>query len=590
MRKLNLTLIFSLFVSCQLFAMPSGAWRPSAIELNKSGNAIITHSATKTLCEVTPQGEIIKSIELPNTPQHLAILDNKAYIACFDSRLKNSLVIVDLESSDASIEDIELKGMQGVTQILLSNNKKRLYIAAQFQGTINEFDIAKRTVTRSTKVLREPSTMTQSRCGRFLFVTNFIPAQRADLDYVSSDISVIDLQSFTQTKTINLENGSNALRGAALSSDGKYLFVSHNLGRYTVPTSQLLQGWMNTSAVSVVDVAKQEFLGSIIVDDVERGAAGTWGVACDKERLYVSHSGVHEISVIDYKAMIERFEAYPNKSALAYDLRFLYGVRERIVLEGNGPRSFVVKDGVAYIPMHFSDHLNIYDATTKTLVSHNLNKEFSESDIDKGERIFNDAMYCFQNWQSCNGCHPGDARTDGLNWDLMNDGMGNPKNCKSLLLSIQTPPSMISGIRESAYLANRKGFTHIQFHNISEEEAEYVDAYVTSLKAVPSPYLVNGELSQKAKAGRKVFEKLKCNDCHSGVYYTDMKMHVIGDDVEFERGWDTPTLIEVWRTAPYLFDGRAYTLEDVFGVHKHGVDKKISKTELEALIEYVNSL
>lgn len=98
------------------------------------------------------------------------------------------------------------------------------------------------------------------------------------------------------------------------------------------------------------------------------------------------------------------------------------------------------------------------------------------------------------------------------------------------------------------------------------------------------------ELSDKAKEGRKVFEKLKCGECHSGPYYTDMKMHRIGEDIEFEKGWDTPTLIEVWRTAPYLFDGRAATMEEVFEVHKHGIDKKVSKKDIEALTEYVNSL
>ena len=56
------------------------------------------------------------------------------------------------------------------------------------------------------------------------------------------------------------------------------------------------------------------------------------------------------------------------------------------------------------------------------------------------------------------------------------------------------------------------------------------------------------------------------------------------------KGWDTPTLIEVWRTAPYLFDGRAATMEEVFEVHKHGIDKKVSKKDIEALTEYVNSL
>jgi hypothetical protein len=69
-------------------------------------------------------------------------------------------------------------------------------------------------------------------------------------------------------------------------------------------------------------------------------------------------------------------------------------------------------------------------------------------------------------------------------------------------------------------------------------------------------------------------------------------MHVIGADVEFKKGWDTPTLVEVWRTAPYLFDGRASTMEEVFTVHRHGLGKKskITAEEIDALVEYVNSL
>ena len=96
-----------------------------------------------------------------------------------------------------------------------------------------------------------------------------------------------------------------------------------------------------------------------------------------------------------------------------------------------------------------------------------------------GEIYFNDATYCFQGWQSCNGCHPDNARTDGLNWDLLNDGMGNPKNCKSLLLAHETPPALITGIRPTAEIAVRAGFTHIQFTQIEEGQAKAVDKYLS---------------------------------------------------------------------------------------------------------------
>ena len=150
---------------------------------------------------------------------------------------------------------------------------------------------------------------------------------------------------------------------------------------------------------------------------------------------------------------------------------------------------------------------------------------------------------------------------------------------------------MISGIRESAELAVRKGFTLIQFFDIDEESADCVDAYLKALRPVPSPYLVDGKLSKKAEAGHKVFEKLNCNRCHNGPYFTDLKMHRIGENIEFEKGWDTPTLIEVWRTAPYLFNGSAATMQEVFTIYKHGIVKqKVSSKDIEALVEYVNSL
>lgn len=294
--------------------------------------------------------------------------------------------------------------------------------------------------------------------------------------------------------------------------------------------------------------------------------------------------------MIDYPGFIQKFNAYPQKDALTYDLRFLYGLRDRIALAGNGPRSLILKDGKAIVPTYFSDTLNIVDLNTHQIDAVPLVQNRVESRIQRGEKYFNDAEHCFQNWQSCNGCHPGDARTDGMNWDLMNDGIGNPKNCKSLLFSHVTPPNMISGIRASANVAVRAGYKLIQFTDLPKDFADCVDEYLMDLKPVPSPYLVNGELSEKAQRGRKVYEKLKCDECHSGPYYTDMKMHRIGEDVEFENGWDTPTLREVWRTAPYLFDGRAATMKDVFTVHKHGIDKKVSDKEIDELVEYVNSL
>jgi hypothetical protein len=57
---------------------------------------------------------------------------------------------------------------------------------------------------------------------------------------------------------------------------------------------------------------------------------------------------------------------------------------------------------------------------------------------------------------------------------------------------------------------------------------------------------------------------------------------------------DTPTLIECWRTAPYLHDGRAATMRDVLGEanpdDRHGRTSGLTPIELSDLAEYVLSL
>lgn len=560
---------------------------PTDVVLNTKGEMVFTQKGPKRVDVFSPDGNtLLRSFPLDEIPTGILSDGDKAYVTTFEQTGRLQVMSLETGRVEASIPT-----GSGACHPMFGPDKKHIYICNQFDNTVVEVDPVVRKVVRSVQVLREPKSAVFSKDGKYMYVTNFLPAQRADLDYVAACVSVIEMDGFTKVKDIQLANGSNALRGICITPDGKYIYVSHNLGRFAVPTSQLQQGWMNTSAFSIIDTEKQEFLGAIVVDEPERGAAGIWSIACNDESVFITHSGTHEVSVIDHKAMRQKFENYPDKSVLDYDLTFLYGMRKRVPLQGNGPRNMILDGERLIIPTYFADVLNIMDIQTQEITAKALNPDREESKENRGERYFNDASNCFQNWQSCNGCHPGDARTDGMNWDLMNDGVGNSKNCKSLLFSHVTPPSMISGIRATAEIAVHAGFKFIQFFDIDEEHADCVDAYLKSLRAVPSPYLINGELTEKAKAGRKVFEKQGCGECHSGPYFTDLKLHRIGEDVEFENGWDTPTLREVWRTAPYLFNGRAATMEEVFSVYKHGLEnKKISKKDIEALTEYVNSL
>ncbi len=541
-------------------------------------------------CFEIKSGLLKKELNLKYEPKALTLANEKLYVATSFSEGKLVVINPERMKVEATIEV-----GHGASDVVISSDGTKAYVANGFSDDISVVDLKSKKESKRIKVLRQPMTITLSKDGKYLFVANFLTAHRADVDTVTAEVSIIDTEQLEVIKNIPLANGSNALRGMTLSDDGKYVFVSHNLGRFQVPTTQLEQGWMNTSALSVIDAANLEYVATVLLDEPERGAAGSWGVACTPDNILVAHSGTHDFSVIDYAGFVEKLMEVKEKAMLSYDLRFLSGLRSRIVVSGNGPRIIKGRQNEVYVANYFSDQIDIIDLDDpqpSRYKSINLNPDLQIDSTRLGEIYFNDATYCFQAWQSCNGCHPNHARTDGLNWDLMNDGIGNPKNCKSLLYAHETPPAMITGLRANAELAVRAGFRHIQFAQIEESHARAVDFYLKSLRPVPSPKLVNGKLSDLAKHGKMVFEKMNCAICHPAPFYTDLKKHKIGKASSYDKQneWDTPTLAEVWRTGPYLHDGRCASVKEVLQREKHGVWNEISDEELDALVEYVLSL
>jgi hypothetical protein len=166
-----------------------------------------------------------------------------------------------------------------------------------------------------------------------------------------------------------------------------------------------------------------------------------------------------------------------------------------------------------------------------------------------------------------------------------------------MLLAHQTPPSMSEAARGGADEAVRSGITHILFAVRPEEEAAAIDEYLKALKPAPSPHLVDGKLSPAAERGKKVFfdEAVGCARCHPGPLYTDLKLHNVESRGQYDRRseFDTPTLIECWRTAPYMHDGQHTTMKELFTKGKHGgkavIDKLIPQ-QIDDLVEFVLSL
>ena len=573
---------------------------PLVLAASKDGTTLyVSEFTAKQVAEFDIETQKVTNvISLPEHPSGLTVSPDGLHLYVTGAAPAGEVYVINLQTGK-----IRHKIAVGhfPNSPLISPDGRILYVNNRFDNTVTITDLITQKKIGSIPVNREPVASVMTPDGNWLYIANMLPAGSANEDYAAAAVSVITTHTLKVETDILLPNGSTGLRDICISPDGRYVYVTHVLARYQLPTTQLERGWMNTNAVTIIDVRNQLLINTVLLDDNDLGAANPWGVDCTKDGKYicVSHSGTDEISIIDRVGLHEKITNTISRENIPNDFSFLTGIRQRLKLQGKGPRDLILIGRKAYIAEYFSNSIGVVDIYSQIELeadSFLLGLIFPETVQRRGEIFFHDASKCFQQWQSCASCHPGSGRTDGLNWDLLNDGIGNPKNTKSLLLSHKTPPTMITGIRERAEVCVRSGIRFILLSRHSENDAVSIDEYLKSLKPVPSPYLVNGELNRSAERGKVIFEKSGCISCHPPPLYTGLQKYDVGvgDGREKSTEFDTPTLVEVWRTAPYLYDGRAVTIEDVLTKYnsgdKHGITSILSEKEIHDLVEFILSL
>jgi CxxC motif-containing protein (DUF1111 family) len=130
--------------------------------------------------------------------------------------------------------------------------------------------------------------------------------------------------------------------------------------------------------------------------------------------------------------------------------------------------------------------------------------------------------------------------------------------------------------------------------DLTDEQCNQLTAFVASLPRPEERLLPSSEVRERAHAGKALFHKIGCADCHtpdlgsvSGVY-SDLLLHRMGQDLEGTGSYDQPRHTrprpspgekehaDEWRTpplwgvadsAPYQHDGRAATLEEAILLH-----------------------
>lgn len=571
---------------------------PSAIAATSDGGVVVADAGMNCLYKLNADGSVAKTAEVGAAANGVCVSSDGTVYATVGG-LNGKVVVLDSNLNKKA--EIEV-GHTPVSPVL-SPDQSKLYVANRFTGNVSVINTATNKVDDTICDMREPIALAVTSDGT-LYVGAHLPAQAMTETNIASVILAVSPDG--NITEIEMTNGTTSLKDMCVSPDGKYIVATHIIARYGYPTTQLDRGWINTNAISLISTESKTCYHSVLLDGVDNGAANPYGVTFspDNEYIAVAIAGTNQVEMIHYNYLLTLLSGVKKTDTPPEDdLTFLDDIRYRIDLPGIGPRAITVSGNYLFAAQYFTGNVVKFTVNRSELYELSLGTQPENNVLRTGEIVWNDGTLCYQGWQTCASCHP-DGRADGVNWDNLNDGVGNSKSTKSLLYSYRTPPEMITGIRANAEIATRAGMKYIEFSTVDEELLVALDEYIKSFEPEASPYLnKDGSLSEAAKRGKTLFESAEvgCATCHPAPYFTDLKMYDVGTVNPATDGasqvvstLDTPTLLEIWRTAPYLYNGKAATIYDVIKTFNendtHGKTSHLTEEQLRDLEAYVLSI
>jgi hypothetical protein len=384
--------------------------------------------------------------------------------------------------------------------------------------------------------------------------------------------------------------------------------------RNLVPITHVAQGWVVSSGVAVCDLSK----GSVVelpLDEANAYFADPSGIAVEPsgKRAFIASSGANVVTVVDLARLARWLETAGEdaRRGAIDDLQLSPEYVVARVLTGINPRQVALSpDGrTLWVAERLQDTVLAIDTVTLQPAGRVVLGDGGDNDpIRRGERVFARAATTFQGQFSCRSCHP-DGHVDGLAYDFDLDGVGrNIVDNRNLQGLAGTEPFKWIGSNPSLRVQCGPRFAKVLTRSdpFSEKDLDDLDAFIFSLP--PTRTASAGAWTEAQKRGRDLFfatktpdgreipYRLRCSTCHRPPLYTDRLPADVGtkgplDDTGL---FDTPHLLGVSASAPFLHDGRAATLEEIWTVYnpkdEHGITSTMNKIQLNDLIEYLKRL
>jgi hypothetical protein len=387
--------------------------------------------------------------------------------------------------------------------------------------------------------------------------------------------------------------------------------------RNLVPITQVKDGWVMSTGLAIGQDNGE--VTQIPLDEANAYFSDPSGVVAspDGKRAYVASGGADVVTVLDLdklSAWLTQTDAAARSGAIldmALSCRYVIariptGCNPRhLALSPDGRRLFVAE--------RLDDGILSVDTTNLKPIGRIVLGDGGRNDpIRQGERVFTRARYTFQGQFSCRSCHP-DGQVDGLSYDFDGSGIGDSLlDNRSLCGVAGTDPFKWNGKNPTLQFQDGPRFARVLMRT-DPIPAPQLDELATFLEHLPPtrtvPWSRVGQpLTPAEERGRKLFFAtqrtdgtpiplaLRCQTCHRPPLFTDRLLRSVGTKAPRDASgmFDTPHLIGIGASAPYLHDGRAKTLEEIWTTYQkddlHGVSSYWSKEQLNDLVEYLKTL
>ncbi len=573
---------------------------------------VTAHESDQLIIVDTQSGKVKSRIRTGDWPHSIA-LDNKGEYAYVSNHWSANVSVVDLKSEE--IAGV-IEAGPGPSSLVVDKKDEFLYVANSFSGNVSIVDLGSLKEVKRIPTGNFPIGMDISPDGKKVLVTHRRSRPVPFREPPVTEIAVIDTKYKRVVDRKNV-HASHILENIACTPSGDLAIFTLIRPKNLVPSTQIERGWMITQGIGVIETGGESKIAQLMLDEPNRYFADPYDVVIspDGSRAFVSHAGVDYISVLDLeklrKIISENSQEELDQMAdhLGMSPRFV----EKRIETGPNPKGLAISpDGTSvYIAERFADKISVLD-TRKMEISgrYDLGGPSTTTLVRKGGRLFYNAGRTFQNQYSCSTCHP-DGSEDGLTWDLTGTGR-DLENVITLRELSNTAPFKWNGKNVSVYMQCGMRFSKFvtRTESFNPDELNALVAFIfQELENPPNIYqLPNGELTEAQKRGKKIFERTvtnygeeiperdRCITCHPPPYFTDRSSADVGSGfaTDTEEHFDTPKLNNIVDSPPYLHDGRAETLEEIWTTYAeddtHGYVNDMTKMELNDLIEYLKSI